>query len=194
VPRLADVSDLMEHLDVQGDEALLERLLDAAEVVAERYARRRFSPDPVDTTGPGIPKTFALTRNKSSLRVPDLRVVTSIVIDGALISDDDYRLSYGASTEPATHIYLRSGSYLYSWNGYADARITITGHWGFNPTPPDVIHAVLSSAARAYRMRDASYGDSVVVEGGGNLNYVRQLSEEAKAILDSYRVPNFAFA
>ncbi len=191
-PRLATVEELAGQLDVEGEDALLERLLESAEIVAERYARRRFSPDPADPADPPIIKTYNLRPGQRQVRIPDLRQLDVVVAGGYQLNPWDFRLSYGAEGTPATHLYLRDSPYLWSWNYWGDVNLEVSGWWGFDPVPEDVRHAVLSAAARAYRVRDAAYGDSVMIEGGGSLNYVRQMSEEAQAILDTYRVPNMA--
>jgi hypothetical protein len=67
---------------------------------------------------------------------------------------------------------------------------TITGRWGWNPTPPDIIDATYAVAARRYRERDASFSDQIVTPEGMALAFFKTLPASVKGALDAYRVPN----
>lgn len=103
--------------------------------------------------------------------------------------------------EPATEITLGygygtgygiSGQFAYVLPlGYKANDLEIWGRWGFNPTPPSVLDAVYSIAARRYRERDASWSDTVVTPEGGALSYFRQMPASVQAELDRFRITNW---
>lgn len=188
----------MAYLDLTAekvDGALLETVLDGAEAFAEAYTGRHFAADPVlidgADTGTPVAKTFTMPWNSTSLRIPDLRVATSVTSDGTTLTEGyGYEID-STDAEPATRLRILN------WTPYSTSpfqiksfrTVVITGRWGFSPTPPDVKDAVLTLAARRWRERDAAYADRITFAEGGSLDYLRQLPASVAAILNLYRPP-----
>lgn len=199
MPRVATVEELMDYLDLQDAERipgeLFVNILESAEALAEAYAGRRFSPDPVlDASGadtnPPVVKTIQ-TRS-SSVRLPDLRVTTSATLDGSAIVDGQDYYTDATDGEPATRMKLTNWTDLSSFTSQTYRTLVITGRWGFNPCPKEIKDAVLTLAARRWRERDAAYADTVQYPDGGAVSYYRQLPAMVKTALDLYRIPNIA--
>jgi hypothetical protein len=119
------------------------------------------------------------------LRVPDPRDITTITIDGSLLTAADYVLRHTpfSHTVTATAIAeLPAGASV----------CEITARWGFLTLPEDLVDAVYAHAARNYREREARFADSVDLgagEGGGALySYFRQLPPRVQSTYSLYRV------
>jgi hypothetical protein len=194
VARLATVEDLKGYLDIEDQssakESLLTSMLEMAEVFAERYARRRFSPLGEDDADVTLTRS---TYGKRLVWVPDLREITDLQLSGTTLTSDYYDLGFVRDT-PATTLRLSRwippalafsvvpGSGTVGLND-----LTITGKWGFAECPQDVRHAVLAIAARSWRLRDAAWADEVRDYEGGQANYHRHMPVDARAILETYR-------
>jgi hypothetical protein len=207
VPSIVSIQELLSFgglREERVDGALLEILLDAAEDFVARYTRRHFVPEPAladdgsDTLDP-VTKSFYITRGRKTLRIPDLRVATTVKLNGsALVTDIGYQIdSYG---EPATSLTLvvpygyannAMGVYVAPLtNPYGNGVVAITGRWGWNPAPLVIKHAVLALTMRMYRERDANWSDSVALPDGSVLSYFRQLPASVQGALNLLRTPN----
>jgi hypothetical protein len=159
--------------------------LDGAEQFAERWCGRTFSPDPpidpeLGDVAPAVTK-YRSARGKRFVRVPDLRVATSVVLDGVTLTDyfiDSY-------VTPATHIELASTT-------TGRGELAITGRWGFSPPPDDAKIAILQLAARGWSRRDARWSDTVQTPDGAVFFYSRNMPDEVANVFRSYRIPNLA--
>jgi hypothetical protein len=204
-PRFTNAQDLSDYLDIEdvtGKEALLQRYLVAAEVMCERYARRRFSPGingyatPANGDDPEMVWTTT-TQGRRRLRVPDLRAVTSVTHLGTtLLLGQDFDLGYASASYPSTHIDLafsrgRSPATAFGRvsviGGYEVNDLVIVGKFGFSPTPEDVKHAVYLSVAKQWKRRDAGFADIAFDEAYGQLRVAQGIPAEARQILASYR-------
>jgi hypothetical protein len=114
----------------------------------------------------------------------------------------DEAIGTGEYAEPVDHMVLGYGyglgmtlaqqfAYVLP-QMYLANDLTITGRWGWSPTPPDVVDATLAVAARRYRERDAGFSDAYQTPEGALLQFFKQIPASAKAALDLYRVPNIA--
>ncbi len=216
--RLVDIEDVKDAAGVQrgDDDVLIERLISAAEVRVERWTGRRFSPEPALTgtppadTSPAITKDIKVTSG-ARVRVPDLRSVVSVTYGGlglqpdtGYVLEDSGGFTYADADGnfhdfPATHLRMYPGvgfqpnfdvvRGIAGWQPH----IIITGKWGFYPCPEDVVDAVRTMVARAYKRKDANYADQVSagVESV-SLNYFRKLPQEVTDTLAYYRPPRLA--
>lgn len=173
------------------DEDVLSLFLDGAESFGERWTGRTFSPDPPlvngADTGPDVVKTFS-ARNKTRLiRVPDLREVTSVSLDGSLLVRDTsfYVDSY---VEPAQFLELAT-----RFTGSGRGELAVTGRWGPLEADPDVKQAVLTLAARAYARKDANFSDVLNTAAGAQMFWSANMPQEVAAVFTSLRLPNLAF-
>lgn len=198
MPRLATIDQLRGHLasnvDAKANDVLT-IMLESAEVFVERFCGRRFSPDPElvegNDTAPSVEKTVKVTPRDRLVRIPDVREVSSITLGGLALDPSDYLLGNYSATSPATQIELlqTASSTLIP----SETELTILGRFGFNPTPADILDAVLTIAARRYRERDAAYADAVQLGETGAINsYFRSLPSNIQHILRSYKQPRLA--
>lgn len=197
MPRLATLDQLRGHLASKvGAEAndVLSVMLESAETFVERFCGRRFSPDPALVGGEdiasSIEKSVVVTPEDRIVRIPDLREVVSITLGGLVLDPSDYKLGNFSASSPANLIeLLQTASPSLT---QPETELTMKGRFGFSPTPPDIVDAVLTIAARRYRERDASYSDSMQLSEGGILSYFRSLSSNTQLILRSYKLPRIA--
>lgn len=193
MPRLATKDELKDYLgsSVVGADTLLNLMIESSERFVERYTGRRFSPLPASDSDPVVAKTIKLTDERAIVRVPDVREVASVTLDGVTLAEEsDYTLGDYEAASPASTIRLFERPALSRIEPVA--LLVITGRFGFSPVPPDVKDAVLTIAARRYRDRDASWSDALQLSEGGILSYFAQLPSNTKMILQSYKLPKMA--
>jgi hypothetical protein len=199
--RLATLGELKAFLDITGSDKdlLLARYLRSAEGICERFARRRFSPwgeDDADVTW------STTTYGKRSVRVPDLRTVTSMTLADSVLTEDDYDLGWRRDPTHPTWLltFDYNGAPARMWGkvprigaGYEKNDLVIVGKFGFAECPDDVQLAVLASAARMWRRRDAAFADTVISAQTGDASIYREaMPPESRAVLKTYRPPNMA--
>lgn len=197
MPRLATAEQLREHLasKVKPETApILTVVLESAEAFVERFCGRRFSPDPEfiegEDTAPSIEKSVVVTPEDRLVRIPDLREVLSITLGSMVLNSSAYKLGNYSAGSPANQIELLQTAVPSLTQ--PETELVMKGRFGFAPTPPDVIDAVLTIAARRYRERDAAFSDSVQTSEGGLLSYFRSLPSNTQLILRSYKMPRIA--
>lgn len=197
MPRFTTLDQLRGHMASKvGVDAndVLNVMLNSAETFVERFCGRLFSPDPElvggEDVAPSIEKTVVVTPEDRLVRIPDLREVVSITLDGLALDSSAYRLGNYSQSSPAKQIELlqRATPSLTR----PETALVLKGRFGFNPTPADIIDAVLTIAARRYRERDAVFSDAVQTSDGGLLSYFRSLPSNIQHILRSYKEPRVA--
>lgn len=195
------------------EEQMLGLLLDAFEpFLIERTGRKVFPEpafvgDPPLDTAPPVTKTFTYPI-RGDLRVPDLREIVSVTLGGMTLTNlDDWLPTWELTQKeghPATHFRLINAAIS---PVIMTRQLAITGRWGYtgpafdddDPQPyavPGYLrHALLLMVARAYKKRDANYADNVQSgQTGDAFTYYKSLPEEVKMMIDTMRVPKFAFA
>ncbi len=199
MPRLATLAQLRGHLASKvgpDQDSVLTVMLESAESFVERFCGRRFSPDPELVGGedlaPSVEKTVMVTPEDRLVRIPDVREVVSISLGGMALNPSDYKLGNYSAASPANQIELLQTAVPSLTQ--PETELTITGRFGFNPTPADIVDAVLTIAARRYRERDAVFSDSLQTSEGGLLTYFRSLPSNIQLILRSYKMPRLAVA
>lgn len=199
---LATRADLTAYLNPHSrgidESALYDRLLDAASRRVEEYTGRSFLPDPayvtespiVDTAPPvtvdvGLDRVEyapfqqrALSAFAAWARVPDVRAVTAVEVDGVALDATDWALDARAG-QPAHAIRLGRGP--------SDS-LQVTGRFGFANVPADVREATVVLAGRALYERNARLADVVQDPEGGVASYFRQIPPVVAATLDRYRI------
>lgn len=173
------------------DEEVVQMFLDGAESFGERWTGRTFSPDPplvngVDSGAP-ITKLFSVRNKTKLIRVPDLREVTAVTLDGsAFTRDTNFYLD--AYVEPALFLEL-----ALPFTGSGRGELAVTGRWGMTTVLPDVKNAVLVLAARGYARRDANFSDVLNTAAGAQFFWSQNMPTEVAAVFSSLRLPNLAF-
>lgn len=194
LPLLAPLTldELRGYSDIQGASkgTQLERCLAAAILFCQAYTRRIFQPDPaLVVEGDSAPADTAdpvtkpvLTEGRRRVRVPDVREITTLTIDG--VESTDYTLQPDGYGRPAPKILLPARGTV---------KIEITGRFGFLDVPSDVRDAIYTDAIRRYKGRDASYADRVDTPDGMILSYFRALPATVQASYNDLRVPSDFF-
>lgn len=207
MPLYTNYQEFAEYLGLSGSTperlagkvTVMNLMLDGCEQQVEKYTGRFFSPTPAldgdgGDTGTPVAKTFKV--RKATVRIPDLRTATSVTLDGATLTEGSgYDIEdYG---EPATHIKLLTWT-PYTWQLTAYSQLTITGRWGFNPTPADIKDATYRMAGRFYREREAMWSDSMETpDGTGFLfrsSWIETMPKSVRGVLDMYALPRVGFA
>lgn len=197
----------MGHLPtkVKGEDAdaLMTLMLESAESFVSRYCGRLFHPEPalvsetvgegeevlVDTAEP-IEKTVRITAQDRVIRVPDVREVGSVTLDGATLYEGDYDFGNYSDDSPSNQIELfRTATPMLT---RVRAPLTIKGRFGFKSVPADIRDAVMTIGARRYRERDANFSDAVQMADGSIQSYFRSLPSNIQLILRSYKSPRIA--
>lgn len=199
---LATVADLTGYMNpvARGidETALYTRLLDAASRRVEEYTGREFLPDPayvtespLDDSAAPVTRTVplaaieygpfhqpALQRWYSAARVPDVRSLTAVTVDGNPVVTTNFELE-GRAGEPANRLKMRAIPLV---------SVSVTGRFGFAAVPGNVRQATVELAARAVYERNARLADVVQDPEGGVASYFRQLPPSVVSVLDGYRV------
>jgi hypothetical protein len=203
VSKIATVPELLDYLDVKNDRGTApgyQAILDGMERFIENYTGRKFSPEPdlvvgADTATPVL-KTFIVQRQQAVVRIPDLRMATSVSLGGVALEEwVGYQIDFYG--EPAQSIHLAItpygiGGISYFGTSALANQLQIVGRWGFNPPPPDVKDCVLALAARRIKEKKSSWSDSVAMPDGSVLSYFRQLPASVQGEINLYRSPKIA--
>lgn len=159
------------YLDVEGtsgkyNDALITSNIRASSAFLERSTGRQFEAQT------NVTKTFT-TNGMASLRIPDLRTTTSVTLQGATLdADESYWIvsdNHGVYTSIQFRAFGTGGyrSYLsnpewfdrnldrYPYGTSLPNDLAITGDWGHDPLPEDLLHACKVLAAW-YTKRPAS--------------------------------------
>jgi len=200
---IAQVQDLKSYLNIdRGDrDDFLNRLLLAVSDRVERYTGHLFRPNPplandgTDTLPPATMTVYPLRTAGTSfpdvhnltVGIPDARSITQITLETAVVNGWT-----AVGDPPYSAVQVYNLLYRYFQPNYLQLstlgpRMVVTGRFGWVPPPADITDAVLVMAARRYRERDASYGDTVQTADGGVISYYRQLPATVQATLEQYR-------
>jgi hypothetical protein len=194
---IASLADAQGHLGLDPTKmsaasiAKLQRMLDGSAAMVEKVTGRKFSPEPALVagldTGTPVTKTFS-ARGRRRIAIPDLRVATTVVLDSyTLDAATGYDLGPSLDQEPAQTIVLSAISPFVTVRPLWTSQLVITGRWGFNPTPPEIIDVVLYATARKYKRSENSYGDQVADASGAAVNYFRQLPQDYQDAVNAYK-------
>lgn len=175
----------------------------ASRFIANRSGRS-FVPEPALVGEPGsdsgapITKTFRVPRS-GSVRIPDLRALTSVSFGGLALSADAFELVRVPTDEyPAVFIdVLDAPTGMSAYNlvtpQFRGPTVAITGRWGIWPVPEDVQVATAMLAARMFARKDARYADQVQagIESAG-FSYYKSLPDDIRAPIEMLRVRKVA--
>jgi hypothetical protein len=167
--------------DINTDDALLTGVLDAAKAGIVVCTKRNFTTTPAPDADP-VQKTFLPETRR--VRIPDAREVTEVLVNGAVVAPDDYQLLYTRDDLPAVKVKLPISL------GVADGTVVeVTGRWGIDVLPDDVVDAIYVHAARHYYEWSAKLADRVTPgEGATAEHYYRSLPTSVTSVYDSMRV------
>jgi hypothetical protein len=163
----------------------------------------------------GVTKTFT-TEGRASLAIPDLRSVTAVNSqDVALTANETYylipdRMNNGVYTAIQFHAFGGGGrSYLSNpqwfdrnldrdWRRYGSGYslpndLVITGDWGWDPLPDELLHVTKVLAGWAIKRGDAVLAGGTLTPDGNLLDY-SQLPPEVKAFIVEWSIGEQAVA
>lgn len=175
---LAPLADLKTYLGitVSTADAELQRMLDVASAMAERYTERSFAAGARTEKRSGEGSDFLLLKDSPVLTITTLTIDTVAVpaSDGTTAGYlfDDYS------------VFLRNYQ-----NGFTIGRrnITIVYTAGYATIPADVQQAVIEIASQAFREKEWVGFQSKSL-AGETVSFLRNgFPDSAKTVLDSYR-------
>lgn len=200
------VSDVRAYLDVDGttgkySDTLIASNIRASAAFLERSTGRQIERQ-TNTT------KYFTSEGRAALRIPDLRSVTSITLQGATLDVDESYWLVGANGGVSTGIQFRAfgtggwPSYLSNpqwfdrnldrdWYRYGTSSLpndlAITGNWGHDPYPWEFLHACKVLAAW-YTKRPASVLANVAFTPDGNVLNYSEFPPEVAAFVKSWRL------
>lgn len=187
------LSDLKVFVGIgdTGDDATLQRALDASEEQVNTYTGRRFTAD-----GSAVIRYYDAL-DKGTVAIDPLSSTTDLAVavdqDGngtfedTLVLDTDFRLApYNAAvlSAPWTSLVALTGTTFPP----GTRRIRVTGRWGWPAVPASVKQATLIQAARLWKRKDAPFGVAGSVEFGSELRLLAALDPDVQALLRPYRL------
>lgn len=184
---LSQVKDYVKiSASTTQDDALIDRLITAAQTAIESYTRRRFEP----TTATKLYDERA-TRGDTLFLDDDLLSVTSLVDGmGRTLTPSDYRLE--PRNHPPYSMVRALETVGETWVFDVDGEVAITGTWGWSATPPsDVVQATIRLTAWLYRQRDTSADqDRPIASDSGMLIMPSAMPKDIMQMIAPYRRPN----
>lgn len=172
---LAEVKEYL-GISTSDDDALLGRLILAAQAAIEAHTSRRFEVVSASHTYP-----MGHWQGDVVFVGDDLRSIVSVTTDAG----DSWTPSHFTFTPPARVIYLTTGAPMPSQS----ARFfTVTGDWGFTAQPPDdVKQACVRLVGHMYRMKDAQAYDIIGMSETGTMRVQPKLPADVLELLRPYR-------
>lgn len=172
----------------------LEDAISAVEREIEQYCQRKFSQSSSEA------RDFAAS-NSTLLRLGpfcDLVSVSAVATDedgdgtfGSTITSYELepRNTAGPETRPYTAVRRISGSWpVATTSDERQARIRITGVWGWPAVPAPVKQATRIQVARIFKRTDSPFGVAGVSEFGV-MRLTARLDPDVQHMLDPYRIP-----
>lgn len=181
----ATVGDLREYLSItEGThDALLDRLLDAAQKYIDLHTGRTFEAS-ADSTR--YLDADAISGRELWLGA-DLCAITSVTNgDSVVIAGTNYS-TRPRNTTPYYALKMDTDS-LYLWDG-TSGEIAIVGKWAYSTTAPaDISQATIRLAGWLYRQRDnAGEGDRPIITGNSTILPSR-MPADIEALIAPYKV------
>ena len=185
----ATITQFKDYLGIKdsGDDALLTRMLLAAQKAVDAFCMRTFEAA-ADTT-----RYFDAIKDVDGPMLivdKDLAAITTVTNgDGVVVAASSY------FTEPVngTPIYglVLKGSSGLSWTYLTDPEraISIAGKWAYSLTAPDdVVQATIRLAAHFFRGKDAQVFDVTATPGLGQMFIPKGFPQDVRLLLGPYKV------
>ena len=180
-------------------DASLSSNIKAAQGFLQRESRRLFEKRDAATL------TFT-TDGRAQFAIPDLRTVTSVTWNGTTLTQDESYWLIPDAKQSGIYVAIQIRQFETSvgnwylgnpewWDRGLDMRrpyisepndLTITGDWGWDPLPEDVLHAVKAYAAWLTKRADALLANAVSNPEGAILDY-SQVPPEMTDCIRTYR-------
>lgn len=197
----ASADELKTILDIgdAADDAAIERALNAASRLVDRWCGQRFWKDTEDTTRYLTAQqahTVLLASAASDLDTVNLLSVTSLALD--LTGDGAYGTSWTEDTEyflapraadtsgrPYTQLRTLNGR---CWPSGPEA-IKIVGRFGWPSVPDEVVQATLIQASVLFKRATEGAAPIVTMDGATLSGGSKYLDREAQLLLRPYQLP-----
>ena len=187
--------------DDRWNEAQLGSNIRAASAFLQRRTGRQFEVEL------GVTKKFT-TNGASYLSIPDLQTVTSVTLSGTTLTADesfwlipDHNQS-GVAIGVQFRPFGRGGDYRSfpdwfdtnkdsrlwpgNWGGSDPNDLSITGDWGHDPLPDELLHATAVLAAWMTRRPDALLGGVSVTAQGTEID-LGSIPVEVRAFIEAWK-------
>lgn len=204
---IGSLEELRRYLHTPGggaptDDELLGDLLAAADDRFKALCPGRTlepMPAPAAAGAPAPAPLEKVFRSRGSIiRVPDLRTLSAIAVDGVVTDpatidlegrdgEDTYLIARLPTAAIGTIDVLVPVGNTWVPGNTARRRVVISGYWGPPEVLPRVKEAVLIWAARVYHERAARWSDARQDPDGGVASYFRSVPPSIKATADSLR-------
>lgn len=200
--RLATLVELKSYLHTQGqiaaapaplDDALLESMLDAASsrMIDEALDRTLELVPPLAGDAPVELGPFTVGPLARRIRVPDLREVTTITLNGRELEPNEYTLAGRPREVCALWVKLAIAPFL-------ESELVITGRWGPAALKlgqplgiaPHIREAAIVWTARVFHQRTSRFADNVQQDPqGGVYGYFRHLPPDVARVIQGLVIP-----
>jgi hypothetical protein len=209
VSAFVTAAQVRAYLDLEGvsgkyNDELIGSNIRAASAFLERATGRQFTPQTATT------KTFT-SNGAAAMRIPDLRTASSVTLQGAALDADETFWLIPDNRGVYTTLQLRpfgsgyESSYksnpqwfdrnLDRWGGGGSLPndLVITGDWGWDPLPEELLHATKVLAAYYTRRPASVLADAQVTPEGTELRY-SQLPHEVRDFIKSWSLGSMLVA
>lgn len=186
----ATVAELAEYLGIDGandDDALLNRLMSAAQRAVDNYTGRTFE------AGANSTRYFhAIGPHIEGRRLyfdKDCASINSITNgDGSTVSVGQY-VTLPANDTPYYGVQLKlAAGVLWTYSTDYENAISVSAKWAYSVTPPaDVKEATVQLAAYMYRQKDAQVFDVTAMPDAGIITIPKGIPTTVKNLLAPYR-------
>lgn len=178
----------LNHQELGNDDDKLRDYLAAAVEQAQAHppygCGRLLIPDPPADAGPAAVRTLTMTGH--SIRIPDARELTEVLVDGVAA---EYRPLWRDGHIVALTFARQSPMMLDVPGLPAQRTVQLTGRFGFSTIPANLADAIYLLAARYHYEEAAQYADQVeILEGTAVQSYYRQLPPRTKLVFSTYAV------
>lgn len=173
-----------------GDDALLTRALDAAELQINQYTGRLFGQDASVTT-----RYYTATTN-SQVTVDPFATLAGLVVETDELGDGTFETTWTIDTgfrvapynaaplgQPWTELVAMSG-YRFPTSARG---VKVTAKFGWATIPATVAQATLIQASRLWKRKDAPFGIAGTPEFGSELRLFSALDPDVQSLLRPYR-------
>lgn len=185
-------------VDVE-DDAALERAIETASRIVDRWCGRRFWQDPADTTRYFTPDDWRTLTLHGSPGDVEVVTVTSVTVDTTgngtygetLVEGTDFLLaprSAAANGRPYRRLeMLRTSGRV--WPVHVTESVKVVGRFGWSAVPEDIVEATVIQASRVFkRVREAPFGVASLSLEGEGIRLTARLDPDVELLLRPWRL------
>lgn len=179
-----------------GDDAALERAIESASRLIDRYCSRFFY-----DSGSATAKKFRAD-DPWVLPVPDFSTTTGLVVKTDTTGDGSYDTTWSSTGSPADYqvepfdadddgwpytSIVATDDKTFPTGGRLPA-VQVTAQWGWTAVPEPVVEACIIQASRIFkRVREAPFGVAALTIDGAGIRITSRLDPDVQLMIDGYR-------